>query len=100
MELLNDKTMKRFNEISDLLQNELNYELIWSGKDDEGKNVWRFKKNDMNSDLTEETIENFYRFNSERIKNVLVEAEKITNNLIKDNWVEHRLFDKKINNKL
>lgn len=91
---------QRINEISDLLQNELNYELIWSGKDDEGKNVWRFKKNDTNSDLTEETIENFYRFNSERIKNTLVEAEKITNKLIKDNWVEHRVLDKKINNEL
>ena len=71
---------QRINEISDLLQNELNYELIWSGKDDKGKN--------------------FYRFNSERIKNTLVEAEKITNKLIKDNWVEHRVLDKKINNEL
>ena len=96
MEFLNDKTMKRFNEITDLLQNELNYELIWSGKDDEGKHSWTFKKNDTNTNLTEETIEIFYRFNTARIKNVLTEAEKTTNKTIKDNWINHRLKDKEI----
>ena len=33
-------------------------------------------------------------FNSNRIKNRLINAEKITNSLIKNNWVEHRKKDK------
>lgn len=94
MELLNDKTMKRFNEISELLQNELKYELIWSGKNDEGKSVWKFKKNGNEIDLNEDTIEHFYKFNDDRIKKSLMEAEMLTNKLLKNNWSNHRMIDK------
>lgn len=94
IELLNDKTMKRFNEISELLQNELKYELIWSGKNDEGKSVWKFKKNDNEINLNEDTIEHFYRFNDNRIKKSLMEAEMLTNKLLKNNWSNHRMMDK------
>lgn len=93
MEILNDNTLKRFNEITNLLQNELNYQLIWFNKDNEGKNVWRFKRGEDNVDLTEETIENFYIFNSDRLKNILFDAEKKTNILIKKNWLKDRSED-------
>jgi hypothetical protein len=94
MEILNNNTIKRFDEITNLLQNELGYILIWEGKDDEGKSVWKFQKNGNINHLTEETLEYFYQFNSIRIKKQLIEAEKITNSLIKNNWVEHRKKDK------
>jgi hypothetical protein len=94
MEILNNNTIKRFDEITNLLQNELGYILIWEGKDDEGKSVWKFQKNENINHLTEDTLEYFYQFNSIRIKKQLIEAEKITNSLIKNNWVEHRKKDK------
>jgi hypothetical protein len=64
IQLLNNNTIKRFDEITNLLQNELGYILIWEGKDDEGKSVWKFQKNENINHLTEDTLEYFYQFNS------------------------------------
>ncbi len=94
MEFLNNKMMGRYDEISELLQKELGYVLIWRGKNEEGKDVWKFRKNDIDTELTEETISHFYTFNGKRLRKSLEEAEVMKNELIKKNWDEHRRLDR------
>lgn len=66
--------MKRYDEISQLLQGELGYTLIWQSKTEEGKQSWKFQKNGVESNLNEDTIENFYTFNEERYTKILEKA--------------------------
>ena len=82
-----------YNEISELLQKELGYVLIWRGKNDEGKDMWKFRKNNIDTELTEDTISHFYTFNGERLRKSLEEGEIMKNELLKKNWDEHRRLD-------
>ena len=83
MEYLNEKGMVRYNEISELLQKELGYELVKQGKDEQGKESWTFKRNGVETNLNEGTIEEHYKFNSTRIGKILLKAEKELNESIK-----------------
>ena len=65
-EFLTQKGMERYDEISKLLQDELGYTLIEQGKNEEGKESWKFQKNGVETELNEDTIGFFYTFNEER----------------------------------
>jgi hypothetical protein len=58
--------MKRYDKISKLLQDELGYTLIEQGKNEEGKESWKFKRDGVETELNEDTIGFFYTFNEER----------------------------------
>lgn|ERR1035437_952854 len=74
VEFLTQKSMKRYDEISQLLQNELGYDLIWQGKNDEGKQAWKFQKKGNEHELNEDNINHFYSVESSRVKKILEEA--------------------------
>ena len=60
VEFLTQKGMERYDEISKLLQNEMGYKLVWQGKNSEGKAAWKFQKDGIETDMTEDTISEYY----------------------------------------
>ena len=93
MEYLNEKGMVRYNEISSLLQNELGYKLIKQGKDEQGKESWLFMRNGVETNLTEDSIEEHYAFNSSNLGKSLSKANDLFAENLKKNWAEHRRLD-------
>ncbi len=85
--------MKRYDEITRLFQEELGYKLIWWGKDDEGKDSWKFQKGDELLGFNKETLEEHYNLSSKLHYNILERAEKISNEMVLKNWEEHRRID-------
>jgi hypothetical protein len=60
VEFLTQKGMERYDIISKLLQDEMGYELFWQGKNSEGKQEWKFKKDGIVTEMNEETISEYY----------------------------------------
>jgi hypothetical protein len=85
--------MKRYDEISKLFEDELDYTLVWRGKDDIGNDNWVYQKGDEKLEFNEKTLEEHYYCSSTLHMNSLKRAEKLTNNLIFENWKEHRRID-------
>lgn len=65
-EFLTQNGMKRYDEISKLMQDELGYTIIKQGLNGEGKQSWVFQKNGIEHELNEDTIDFFYTFEEER----------------------------------
>jgi hypothetical protein len=75
MEDLNEKGMVRYNEISNLLQNELGYKLVWQGKDYDNKESWKFVRDGVEQELNESNIEKEYKFESSELGKILHRAD-------------------------
>lgn len=93
VEFLTQKAMKRYDEISQLLQDELGYTLIKQGKNEEGKQAWKFQKNGKEHELNEDTIGFFYTFNEERWRKNMEKANIKLMESIRPVWAEHRRID-------
>lgn len=77
--------MERYDIISKLIQDELGYTLIEQGKNSEGKESWKFQKNDVETELNEDTIGFFYTFNEERWSKSMEKAHiKLTESIKKN----------------
>jgi hypothetical protein len=95
VEKLNNKTMKRYDEITKLFQDILGYELTYKGEDDEGNDVWKFQNGDSKLEFDKKTLEEHYFLSSKIHNKILESAEKKTNEMIFKNWKEHRKLDEK-----
>lgn len=60
MENLEGNSLKRYETITKILVDELGYKLVHQGKNNYGNESWKFLKNDIEHNLNEETIEEFY----------------------------------------
>jgi hypothetical protein len=92
-EFLTQNGMKRYDEISKLLQDELGYTLIEQGKNAEGKQLWKFKKGGVERELNEDNILAVYQFESSDTGKTLKKAEKVFCENLKSVWFEHRRID-------
>ena len=92
-EFLTQNGMKRYDEISKLLQDELGYTLIEQGKNAEGKQLWKFKNGGVERELNEDNILAVYQFESSDTGKTLKKAEKVFCENLKSVWVEHRRID-------
>lgn len=93
VEFLTQKGMERYDIISKLLQDELGYILIKQGKNYEGKQEWKFKKDGIETEMNEDTIEEKYQFESSDIGKILKKADIIFSDNLKLVWQEHRNID-------
>ena len=75
----------KYDIISKLLQNELGYELINQGKDDENNHVWTFVKNGKTIDMNENTISSYYVPSAAHHQEILARAHENLLNEIKKN---------------
>jgi hypothetical protein len=75
-EKLTEKSMKRYDIISQLLQDELGYELVTHNIDSKNGHRWTFVKDNLNIDLDENTILDHYNKRPSFYDTVLVRAHE------------------------
>ena len=74
VEFLTQKGMERYDIISKLLQDEMGYELVWQGKNSEGKQEWKFKKDGVETEMNEDTISEYYIPSADKWKESMKKA--------------------------
>lgn len=85
--------MKRYDEITKLLQDEMGYELIWRGKNEQNKEAWKFKKDGFETEMNEDNISDYYI--PKATKWIFdIEGHKTSFKHLKTVWEEHRRIDK------
>ena len=85
IEPLTDEGMVRYEIISKMLQNELGYELINQGRDDENNHIWTFMKDGKTINMDENTISSYYIPSATKHREILERAHENLLNEIKKN---------------
>jgi len=74
-----------FTNHSKLLQDEMGYELVWESKNSEGKQEWKFKKGDVETEMNEDTISEYYIPSADKCKESMKKAHiKLTESIKKN----------------
>lgn len=63
----------------------MGYELVWESKNSEGKQEWKFKKGDVETEMNEDTISEYYIPSADKCKESMKKAHiKLTESIKKN----------------